>query len=115
MSSASVGPAKPPASAVRPSATGNDPILNNALRIKPGDVHILDSCALVHLKPGTHDRAIADYSAALATKANSANVLHGRGIARQRSGDKLGSDADMARARAIQADIAQVYAGYGVE
>ena len=44
-----------------------------------------------------------------------ADSLYGRGVAKLRSGDRAGGEADIAAAQAIKADIAQVYAGYGVK
>ena len=43
------------------------------------------------------------------------SFIYGRGTAKLRSGDKGGGEADIAAAKAIKADIADVYAGYGVE
>jgi hypothetical protein len=39
--------------------------------------------------------------------------LYGRGIAKLKSGDTDGGNADMAAATAIQPDIANAYARYG--
>ena len=44
-----------------------------------------------------------------------AHWLYSRGVAKVRSGNTAGGEADMAAAKAIQADIAEVYAGYGVK
>ena len=43
-----------------------------------------------------------------------ADSLYGRGLAKLKSGDKAGGEADIAAAKAIKPDIADVYAGYGV-
>ena len=74
-----------------------------------------NSRGLVQLKLGAFDYAIADYSAAIARNAKDAGSLYGRGIAKIRSGDAAGGEADISAAKAIQADIATVYAGYGVK
>lgn len=44
-----------------------------------------------------------------------ANSFYGRGLAKLKAGDKAGGEADIATAKAIKADIAQLYAGYGVK
>lgn len=88
---------------------------NESLRLKPGVASTLNSRGLVQLKLGAFDYAIADYSAAIAGNARDAGSLYGRGIAKIRSGDAAGGEADISAAKAIQADIATVYAGYGVK
>ena len=40
--------------------------------------------------------------------------MYGRGLAKRKKGDQAGGDADIAAARAIQADIADEYAKYGM-
>ena len=44
-----------------------------------------------------------------------AGSLYARGVAKLRSGDTAAGDADIAAAKAIKADIATVYASYGVK
>jgi tetratricopeptide (TPR) repeat protein len=68
----------------------------------------------VQLKIGAFDPAIADYAAAIATNPKDADSLYGRGMAKLKSGDKSGGEADIAAAKAIQPDIADVYADYGI-
>jgi tetratricopeptide (TPR) repeat protein len=63
---------------------------------------------------GRLDAAIADYDAALRRDPKIAESLYGRGIARQRKGDTAGGDADIAAAKAVKPDIAEVMAKYGV-
>jgi len=94
---------------------------NELLRLKPQDANTLNSRGLVQLKRGAFDDAIADYSAAIAKNAKDAkdakdaDSLYGRGIARIRSGDAAGGEADISAARAIKPDIATIFAGYGVK
>ena len=76
---------------------------------------MLDSRGLVQLRLGAFDLAIADYSAAHQKDPKRAHWLYGLGIAKLRSGDKAGGEADMAAATAIQANIAEVYAAYGIK
>ena len=95
---------------------------NEALRLRPDDAVALNSRGLVQLKLGAFDRAIADYGAAFAKhddlpygRVVGADSLYGRGVAKLRSGDRAAGEADMAAAKAIQGDLATVYAGYGVK
>jgi tetratricopeptide (TPR) repeat protein len=60
----------------------------------------LEARALVYLKLGQLDKAIADYDAALKTNPELAGPLYGRGMAKLRTGDVAGGDADTASAKA---------------
>ena len=44
-----------------------------------------------------------------------ADWLYGRGVTRLRKGDSAGGNADVAKARTIQADVAEEYAKYGIK
>ena len=70
----------------------------------------------VYLKLGQFDKALADYDAAFSlTKIpDHADWLYGRGVTKLRKGDTAGGNADIARAKAIKADIAEEYAKYGM-
>lgn len=86
---------------------------NESLRLRPGDPNTLDSRGVLHLKRGQFDAAIADFDAALARDPKLAEALYGRGVAKLRRFDRSGN-ADIAAAKAIKPDIAELYAGYGV-
>jgi tetratricopeptide (TPR) repeat protein len=88
---------------------------NESLRLSPGYADALNTRGFVQFKLGAFDRAIADYSAAVAKNAKDAGSLYARGVAKLRSGDTAGGEADIAAAKAMQADIATVYAGYGIK
>jgi tetratricopeptide (TPR) repeat protein len=88
---------------------------NEALRLAPNAGYIFNSRGLVQLKLGAFAQAINDYSAAIAQDGRDADSLYGRGIAKMKSGDTAGGDADIAAAKTIKPDIAEVYAGYGVK
>lgn len=88
---------------------------NESLRLSPDRPHVLNSRGLVQLKLGAFDRAIADYGAALRHDPKDADSLYGRGIAKLRSGDKTGGEADIAAAKAITVSIAEIYADYGIK
>jgi tetratricopeptide (TPR) repeat protein len=86
---------------------------NEALRLFPNNAETLDSRAFVFLKMSNFDAAVSNYDAALRTDPKLAFALYGRGLARVRNGDSSG-EADMAAAKALQADIAEEYARYGM-
>jgi tetratricopeptide (TPR) repeat protein len=88
---------------------------NEALRLQPDDANTLNSPGLVQFKLSAFDRAITDYGPAIAKNAKDADSLYGRGVAKLRGGDTAGGEADIAAAKAITADIATIYAGYGVK
>jgi membrane associated rhomboid family serine protease/tetratricopeptide (TPR) repeat protein len=85
-----------------------------ALRIAPNDANIMDSRGFVYLRLSRLDDAVADYDEALRRNPKQAGSLYGRGLAKLRKGDVAGSEADIAAAKAIQANIAEEFARYGV-
>jgi hypothetical protein len=87
---------------------------SEALRVAPNYVDALDSRGLVNLKTGMLHQAIADYDAALQGDPKHAASLYGRGIAKMRNGDVDGGKKDIDAAKAIQATIADEFAGYGI-
>jgi tetratricopeptide (TPR) repeat protein len=90
------------------------PDCEEALRLRPYDADYLDTRAFANLKLGQLDRAMADYSDALDINPKLSSALYGRGMARLKKGDRRGS-ADIAAAKAINADIAAEFARYGVK
>jgi tetratricopeptide (TPR) repeat protein len=87
---------------------------NAALARQPDVAGFLDSRALVSLRLGRLDAAIADYDHALAKNGKSASSLFGRAVAWARKGDKAKSDADAAAASSIDPDIRNTFEGYGI-
>jgi tetratricopeptide (TPR) repeat protein len=89
---------------------------NQALQLTPNVAYTLNSRGLAQLKLGAFDAAIADYSAAImqSPEEDHAGPLYGRGVAKLKKGDTAGGSSDIAAAKAIQPDIAEVYAGYRV-
>jgi membrane associated rhomboid family serine protease len=85
-----------------------------ALQIAPNDANILDSRGFAYLRLGRPEDAVADYDEALRRNPKQATTLYGRGLAKLRKGDVAGGEADIAAAKAIQADIAEQFARYGV-
>jgi tetratricopeptide (TPR) repeat protein len=88
---------------------------NRAITEDPKDPDPLDSRGFVHFRLGEFAAARADYDAALALAPKSAGALFMRGILKQRDGDAAGGAADIAAAKAVDANIAAEYAGYGVK
>jgi tetratricopeptide (TPR) repeat protein len=70
---------------------------------------------LTYIKMGQWDSAIDDYNEALQFNPKLASSLYGRGLAKLKKGDTTGGDADIAAAKAIEANIAADFARYGVQ
>jgi hypothetical protein len=60
------------------------------------------------------DAAVSDYDAALRSEPKHAFALYGRGLARLKNEDPAGEN-DLSAAKAIQEDIAEEYARYGLQ
>jgi tetratricopeptide (TPR) repeat protein len=86
---------------------------NEALRLMPGNASTHDSRGFIFLKMTNFDAAVSDYDAALQVDPKLAFALYGRGLARLRNEDPAG-EADITAAKALQADIAEEYARYGI-
>src|SRR5438067_481060 len=67
---------------------------DDALRLSPNDSSfasaVLDSRGFTHLRLGEFDQAIADYNAVLTLNPKKGMSLYGRGLAKQKKGDKTG-------------------------
>lgn len=87
---------------------------NQALRLMPKNAATLDSRGFVYLKMSQFDAAVSDYDAALRISPKRAFALYGRGLARLKNEDTSG-ESDVAAAKALQADIAEEYARYGMQ
>jgi len=85
-----------------------------ALRIARNDANIMDSRGFTYLRLSQLNDAVADYDEALKLNPKQAGSLYGRGLAKLKKGDAGGGEADIAVAKAIQADIAEEFARYGV-
>ncbi len=87
---------------------------SEALRLMPHNAATLGSRAFVFLKMRQFDAAVSDYDAALRLDPKRAFALYGRGLARLKNED-LAGETDIAAAKALQADIAEEYARYGIQ
>jgi predicted aspartyl protease/Flp pilus assembly protein TadD len=85
-----------------------------SLRIHANDANVLDSRGLVLLRQQQYAPAWADYDAAVRASPTAAHPLYGRGIAALRLGRTEQGRADIARATALNAHIAEEYAAYGI-
>ena len=88
---------------------------DQALRIDPQDIRARDNRGFAYLKLGRLDDAIESFNAALKIDPNSPTARYGRGLAEMKSGDAKDAEADMAAATAIQADVADYLARYGIK
>ncbi|MBL8544908.1 MAG: tetratricopeptide repeat protein [Hyphomonadaceae bacterium] len=75
--------------------------------------NILDSRGMLNLKQNRFQDAWDDYSAAMRADSSRASYPFGRGIAALRLGRTEEARSDFARAMAIEAAVAERYAGYG--
>jgi tetratricopeptide (TPR) repeat protein len=87
---------------------------NESLRLRPNFGSTMDTLAFVYLKLGQFDRAIATYTAVLQIDPKSVYSLYGRGMAKLKTGDTAGGQADIAASKAIK-DVSAEMAGYGVK
>jgi tetratricopeptide (TPR) repeat protein len=86
---------------------------DQALRLDPTLEYALYGRAIAHSNSARHDLAIADYDAALGLRPDWAEPLYGRGIAKMQNGDAAGGKADIAKATAIDAQVAKNFARHG--
>lgn len=87
---------------------------NAALQLRPRYADAFDSRGMINLKSGQLGKAIADYDAALRINPKLASSLYGRGIAKIKTDNPAGGNLDIVEAKAIQANIAEEFAGYGI-
>jgi tetratricopeptide (TPR) repeat protein len=87
---------------------------NEALRLRPGFVAALDSRAFLQLKQGNAKEALADYEAVLKDSPTDSYSIFGRGVAKLRLGDTAGGNADIAAAVAMEKNLREEFAAYGL-
>lgn len=85
-----------------------------ALSLRPDTASYLDSRALVYFRMGQFDRAIADYDAALERSPELSPSLFMRGVTKRQLGRAEEGDDDIATAIALDADVAESFAKFGV-
>jgi tetratricopeptide (TPR) repeat protein len=85
---------------------------DQVIRLAPDQAAGFSNRAFAYLKLQKADLAIADYDTALRTNPKNPFALYGRGMARRLHGDTAGSDADIAAAQQIKADVAEHFRGH---
>ncbi len=86
------------------------PDCNKAQVLLPKSAEVLDSRGYVYLRLGRYQEAIADYNAAIAlANIELPHTLYGRGLAEQKSGEKLSGEADIAAAEAAEPGIGKIF------
>jgi tetratricopeptide (TPR) repeat protein len=84
-----------------------------ALKRAPDTGGYIDSLALVELRLGKMDDAIADYDRAIANKSGAASYM-GRALAYARKGDKARAAADLAQALKLDPNEQSRFEGFGL-
>ena len=85
-----------------------------AIRLDPSHVSAFFNRALAYARRRQLDRAIPDYDQAIRLNPQHATALYGRGLAKQQKGDAAAGDADIAAAKAIRSDIAELFKRYRI-
>jgi Flp pilus assembly protein TadD len=75
---------------------------------------VADSRALVLLRMGDYDGAIASYTLALQLRPKDAGSFYGRGISELRLHKASAGNADIAQATALSADVAESFRQMGI-
>jgi tetratricopeptide (TPR) repeat protein len=90
---------------------------NRALALAPASQngYVMNSRGLIQFRLGAFDKAIEDFSAAIAQDPKDADSLYARGISRLRAGDRSGGAADVAAAKLINPDVADSWTAVGVK
>ena len=88
---------------------------NKAQELAPDDIDVRDTRGFVYLKTGKPELAVAEYNAALKIDPKRALALYGRGLARIRSGDIAGGNADRDAASSLVPGIGSQFSSYGLQ
>ena len=84
-------------------------------KLAPRDSYVHINLGLIDLKQGQYAKAIAQYDAALAIDPQRPRAYYGRGLAKIKSGDKAGGDADILTAKGMLPNVAEEFARYGAK
>ena len=87
---------------------------DTALKLMPINLDVRDTRGFIYLKLGDPALALKEYNAALDIDPNRALSLYGRGLARIKSGDQAGGEADQRAAETINPEVAQQFSMYGL-
>jgi tetratricopeptide (TPR) repeat protein len=88
---------------------------DKGVSLAPRNAANLDSRALVLLRLGRLDEAIAGYDLALTLSPRQADALYGRGLAKLGKGQGAAGQSDLTAARAIRPHVDDVFAEYGLK
>ena len=88
---------------------------NKALELAPDSIDVRNTRGLVYLKIGQPALARVEYDGALKHDPRNALALYGRGLARIRTGDAMGGDADRKAAAGLDHDIEFQFRSYGLQ
>jgi tetratricopeptide (TPR) repeat protein len=86
-----------------------------SLKLNPEESVTFVSRCVVNYRLGNYANAISDCSQALKQQRQSPGILYVRGLAKTRSGDAAGGNADIAAATDAYRQIDEVYAFWGVK
>ena len=86
-----------------------------AVKLAPGDAHILDSKGFVLYQQGKFQDALDTYNQVLAADPKLAPSLLMRGYTKGKLGDQAGHDADIAAAKTIQPNVEQEFRPYNMD
>lgn len=88
---------------------------NQSLALKPkNNARAHGARGFVYVRRGEYDRAIADLNTAVGSLPKSASSLYLRGVAKLKTGDKVGGNADIAAAKALDRGVADRFTALGV-
>jgi tetratricopeptide (TPR) repeat protein len=87
---------------------------NQAVRLAP-NAAAYDSRGVTFLKLGKWQAAISDFDSALRLDPKLASSLYGRGFAELKRGDRTGGNSDIAAAKALDRNILEYFARYGLQ
>ena len=86
-----------------------------AQEVRPNDPFTYINLGLVELKEGDYAKSIQNYDAAIALDPRRARAFYGRGVAKIRSGDKKGGEADIEVAKGLLPNVGEEFASYGIK
>lgn len=87
---------------------------NRSLQLRPGYAYTLNSRGYVYLKTKNYRAAVADFDEALRGNSMLAMSLYGRGVAKLAQGKEADGKSDISAAEALQPDVADKLARYGI-
>jgi tetratricopeptide (TPR) repeat protein len=84
------------------------------IRLAPPNAVVLSKRCFARAILGRLESALSDCNGALRLNPQLSASLYGRGLAKRKTGDAEGGDADIAAAKALTSGIVEQFARYGV-